>query len=112
MVTAGLVAGKMRADEAERSGLLRVDGVAPVTPGWPDTLGGPLLDHGNPVHGWLIPDIADGLLKDKLLELGDPDKSGMRPVTLTETGLTHYRMLCKRHRSPPFGAEWRSARAL
>lgn len=55
-------------------------------------------DHGNPVPGWLIPDITDGLLKDGLLELGDPDESGMRRVTLTEAGLTHYRQLCKRQR--------------
>ena len=46
--------------------------------------------------GWLIPDIVDGLLKDGLLELGDPDESGMRRVALTESGLSHYRVLCKR----------------
>ncbi len=55
-------------------------------------------DHGNPVPGWLIPDILDGLLKDGLLELGDPDESGMRRVALTEAGLIHYRALCKRQR--------------
>jgi hypothetical protein len=55
-------------------------------------------DHGNPVPGWLIPDIVDGLLKDGLLELGDPDESGMRQVALTEAGLAHYRVLCKRQR--------------
>ncbi len=59
---------------------------------------GRYYDHGNPVSGWLIPDIVDGLLKDGLLELGDPDKSGMRPVALTEAGLTHYRALGKRQR--------------
>ncbi|MGH3814531.1 MAG: hypothetical protein ACRDUV_19110 [Pseudonocardiaceae bacterium] len=59
---------------------------------------GHYYDHGNPVPGWLIPDIVDGLLKDGLLELGDPDESGMRRVTLTEAGLTHYRVLCKRQR--------------
>jgi hypothetical protein len=55
-------------------------------------------DHGNPVSGWLIPDIINGLLQDGLLELGDPDESGMRRVALTEAGLTHYRVLCKRQR--------------
>lgn len=55
-------------------------------------------DHGNPVPGWLIPDIIDGLLQDGLLELGDPDKSGIQPVAFTETGLTRYRALCKRQR--------------
>lgn len=59
---------------------------------------GHYYDHGNPVPGWLIPDIIDGLLEDGLLELGDRDNSGMRPVTLTETGLNHYRLLCKRQR--------------
>ncbi len=59
---------------------------------------GHYYDHGNPVHGWLIPDIIDELLKEGLLELGDLDKSGMRQVALTETGLTHYRVLCKRQR--------------
>ena len=63
---------------------------------------GHYYDHGNPVPGWLIPDIVDGLLQDRLLELGDPDKSGMRPVALTEAGLNHYRALCKRqhHQDP------------
>jgi hypothetical protein len=41
---------------------------------------GHYYNHGNPVPGWLIPDIINGLLKDGLLELGDPDKSGMRRV--------------------------------
>jgi hypothetical protein len=59
---------------------------------------GHYYDHGNPVSGWLIPDIIDGLLKDGLLELGDPDESGMRRVALTEIGLTHYQVLCKRQR--------------
>ena len=59
---------------------------------------GHYYDHGSPVPGWLIPDIIDELLKNELLELGDPDKSGIRPVALTETGLTHYRVLCKRQR--------------
>jgi hypothetical protein len=70
---------------------------------------GHYYDHGNPVPGWLIPDIIDGLLKDGLLELGDPDESGMRRVALTETGLTHYQVLCKRQRrtdqvAPPLRA--------
>ncbi len=59
---------------------------------------GHYYDHGNPVPGWLIPDIVDGLLKDRLLELGDPDESGMQRVALTEAGLAHYRVLCKRQR--------------
>jgi len=33
-----------------------------------------------------------------LLKLGDPNKSGMRPVTLTDAGLAHYRVLCKHQR--------------
>ena len=69
---------------------------------------GHYYDHGNPVPGWLIPDILDGLLKDGLLELGDPNESGMRRVALTEAGQTHYRVLCKRQRrkdpvAPPPG---------
>lgn len=59
---------------------------------------GHYYDHSNLVPGWLIPDIINGLLEDGLLELGDPDKSGMRPVAFTEAGLTHYRTLCKRQR--------------
>ena len=54
-------------------------------------------DHGNPVCGWLIPDILDGLLEDGFLELGDPE-SGMQHVALTDVGLAHYRALCKRQR--------------
>ncbi|MGH3694887.1 MAG: hypothetical protein ACRDRX_13025 [Pseudonocardiaceae bacterium] len=54
-------------------------------------------DRGNPVPGWLIPDILDGLLTDGLLELGEQE-SGMQQVTLTEAGLDHYRALCKRQR--------------
>jgi hypothetical protein len=74
---------------------------------------GHYYDHGNPVPGWLIPDIIDGLLKDGLLELGDPDESGMRRVALTEAGLTHYRVLCgrcapQRISTPPWcvGIRW------
>ncbi|MGH3683717.1 MAG: hypothetical protein ACRDRE_14980 [Pseudonocardiaceae bacterium] len=48
--------------------------------------------------GGPILDIVDGLLKGGLLELSDPDKSTIRHVTLTETGLNHYRVLCKRQR--------------
>ncbi len=58
---------------------------------------GAYYDRGNPVPGWLIPDILDGLLQDGLLELSEPE-SGMRQVTLTEAGLAHYRTLCKRQR--------------
>jgi hypothetical protein len=59
---------------------------------------GHYYDHGTPLSGWLIPDILDGLLQDGLLELGDPDQSGIRPVALTETGQAHYRVLCQRQR--------------
>lgn len=58
---------------------------------------GTYYDHGNPVPGWLIPDILDGLLQDGLLELGNPE-SGMQQVVLTEAGLAHYRALCQRQR--------------
>jgi hypothetical protein len=98
VVTAGLVAGKGEPmklsgpDFFEWMGLRR-GGLAR----WESHY----YDHGNLgnlVPGWLIPDIIDELLKDRLLDLGDPDKSGIRPVALTETGLTHYRLLCKRQR--------------
>ncbi|MGH3975666.1 MAG: hypothetical protein ACRDS9_20385, partial [Pseudonocardiaceae bacterium] len=56
---------------------------------------GTYYNHGNPVPGWLIPDILDGLPQDGLLELGDPE-SGMQRVALTKAGLNHYRALCKR----------------
>ncbi len=59
---------------------------------------GTYYDHGNPIPGWLVPDILDGLLPDGLVELSDPDESGMRQVALTEAGLIHYRVLCKRQR--------------
>jgi hypothetical protein len=55
---------------------------------------GTYYDHGDPVPGWLIPDILNGLLKNGLLELGDRE-SGTQQVTLTESGLAHYRALCK-----------------
>ncbi|MGH3767034.1 MAG: hypothetical protein ACRDS0_10405 [Pseudonocardiaceae bacterium] len=58
---------------------------------------GTYYDRGNPVPGWLIPDILDGLLQDGLLELSDPE-SGIQQVTVTEAGLAHYRTLCKRQR--------------
>lgn len=59
---------------------------------------GRYYNQGTPVPGWLIPDIVKALLKDGLLELGDPDESGMQRVALTEAGLEHYRVLCKRQR--------------
>jgi hypothetical protein len=58
---------------------------------------GTYYDHGIQIPGWLIPDILNELLKDGLLELIDPE-SGMQQVALTQTGLAHYRALCKRQR--------------
>ncbi|MGH3822827.1 MAG: hypothetical protein ACRDRA_08345 [Pseudonocardiaceae bacterium] len=59
-----------------------------------------------PVPGWLIPDILDGLLKDGLLELSDPE-SGIQQVTVTEAGPAHYRALCKRQRRKDLAAPGR-----
>lgn len=59
---------------------------------------GHYYDQGTPVPGWLIPHLVEGLLEDGLLELGDPDESGMQRVALTEAGLEQYRVLCKRQR--------------
>ncbi|MGQ0774248.1 MAG: hypothetical protein ACT4NY_07515 [Pseudonocardiales bacterium] len=59
---------------------------------------GHYYDQGTPVPGCLIPIIVDGLLKNGLCELGDPDESGMWPVALTDAGLADYRMLCRRQR--------------
>jgi hypothetical protein len=64
---------------------------------------GTYYEHGNPVPGWLIPDIHDGLLQDGLLELGEPE-FGMQQVTLTEAGLARYRALCQRQRRKDLAA--------
>lgn len=59
---------------------------------------GRYYEQGVPVLGCLVPTIAEGLLEAGLLELGDPDKSGMRPVALTDAGQARYRELSQLQR--------------
>ena len=73
-----MLAGAGATDEAERSGLFRVNGLRRVRWGGLAHREGTYYDHGNPVLGCLIPDILNELLKDGLLKLGDPESATTR----------------------------------
>jgi len=59
---------------------------------------GRYYDQGAPVPGCFIPLVVEGLLEAELVELGDPDESGMRPVALTDAWQARYRELCQLQR--------------